>query len=132
MILPCCAWHIDVRERNNHSFNREAAEGDRTAFTLALFAADSAEPVMQVKGSAGKGGEALSVYEGETINIIPIETLMDSQNQTAATLMQTKLLAGLMKSVTVIIKNVPEDTGAWLTEQLKQAMSPKTTAAPAE
>ena len=82
--------------------------------------------MISVKGSAGKGGDVLSVYEGETLNVIPIETLMNDSDGTVASQLQMKLIAGLLKAITTVTKNVPEDTAKWITVQVQQMMNPST------
>jgi hypothetical protein len=77
-------------------------------------------------GSAGKGGEMVSVFEGEKVTAIPFEQLMDTQDTTAANQVQIQLMAGLMKGITVITKNVSEDTAVWIQTQIGQMMNPKT------
>ena len=60
------------------------------------------------------------------MNATPFEKLMDPNEQTTATQFQMKLLAGLLKVITVVTKNVPEDTAAWINEQIKTLMTPQT------
>ena len=74
-----------------------------------------------------KGGEFTSVFEGEDVNVIPFETLMDENDQTASAQLQMKMIAGLLKGITVVTKNVPEDTADWINTQIKQMMSTSTT-----
>ncbi len=108
------------------TLHTEPADGERTGFEVALYAGDSAAPMISVKGSVGKGGEVLSVYEGETLNVIPIETLMNDSDGTVASQLQMKLIAGLLKAITTVTKNVPEDTAKWITTQVQQMMNPST------
>lgn len=105
----------------------EAAEGERTNFTLDLYMGGAEQATLSFSGSAGKGGEFTSAFEGEDVNVIPIETLMDENDQTASAQLQMKMIAGLLKGITVVTKNVPEDTADWINTQIKQMMSPDTT-----
>ena len=105
----------------------ETAEGDRKNFTLELYMGGAGQPMMTFTGSAGKGGEIVSAFEGEDLNVIPIEQLMDENDQTVASQLQMKLIAGLMKGIVVVSKNVPEETATWINTQIKQMMSPGTT-----
>ena len=112
----------------------EAMEGERTRFALDMYMNGSDKPVISVTGSAGKGGEPVSVFEGEGITVIPMEKLMDTQDTTASTQLQMSMMAGIMKAITTLTKNVPEDTASWLTTQLATMMNPgaSTTTAPQE
>ena len=105
----------------------EAAEDGRSNFTLALYMGDAEQALITFTGSAGKGGELTSVFEGEELNAVPIEQLMDENDQTTASQFQMKLIAGLLKGITVVTKNVPEDTANWINTQIKQMMSPAST-----
>ena len=88
---------------------------------------------MSFSGSFGKGGELVSVFEGEKITVTPIEKLMDSESK-EATVFGTTMIAGILKTVMVVTKNVPEETGNWINMKIKEAMTPKTktTEAPQE
>ena len=111
----------------------EIAEEGQKNFAVELFANDSEKPLMTVTGKTVKGGEVVSTFEGEDITVIPFETLMNSDN--AATLGQISLTAtaNLLKAVTVLAKNLPEEAAAWLNAQVKQMMTqgmPGTTVLP--
>ena len=102
----------------------EPTESEGATFLLAMYYNDADKPLITFTGSAGKGGEMVSAFEGENLTVTPIETLMDPNNTTVAGQMQMKLMAGLLKCITVVTKNVPEDTAAWINAQIKQMMSP--------
>lgn len=104
----------------------EKTADERTNFQIGLFMGDAEKPVLSFSGSAGKGGETISVYEGEKLTAIPIENLMNDPEQTETSKLQMQLIAGLLKTVTVVAKNVPEETGNWISTKIKEAMTPKT------
>ena len=103
----------------------EAVEGERTKYTLDVFMNNAEQPLVNITGTAGKGGEAVSVYEGENITVLPFEELMKDTDGTASGKLQTTLLAGVLKAITVLTKNLPEDTATWLNKQVMQQMMPK-------
>ena len=105
-------------------FSAEKAEDDRTNFQFEVSFDDTGKPMFSFSGSFGKGGEPVSVFEGEKIKVIPAEKLMDSESTESAAL-GIKLLAGIMKTVMVVTKNVPEETGEWINAKIKELMSPK-------
>ena len=109
----------------------ENTADERTNFQISLFMGDAEQPAFSLSGSAGKGGEAISVYEGEKLTVVPIENLMNDTEQTETGKLQMQLMAGLLKAVTVVTKNVPEDAADWINNLIKQAMMPQTTAEPA-
>ena len=106
---------------------KETAEGERNNITLQLFMGDAGQALLTISGTAGKGGEITSVFEGEDVTVTPYETLMSTTDQTAASQFQVKLMAGLLKVISVVTKNVPEDTAAWINAQIKNMMTPQTT-----
>lgn len=108
----------------------EPVEGERVSFLADVYYGGTEKPLLTITGSAGKGGEIVSAFEGEKLNVIPFETLMDPENTTASGTLQMKLTAGLLKCITIVTKNVPEDTAEWINGQIKQMMSPKTPATP--
>ena len=103
----------------------EPAEDGRTAFDMKLFLSNDGQPMLEITGSAGKGGEIVSTFEGEKIKVIPIETLTSTTDKSTGSTLQVQLIAGLLKAVTVVTKNVPEDTAAWINAQISQMMNPK-------
>ena len=113
--------------------NTEKQEGGRTGFRFAVYFTGAEKPLLTLSGSFGKGGELISVFEGEKITATPAETLMDGES-TEASAFSMKMIAGVLKIVTVVSKNVPEETGKWISTKITEAMTPKTTTteAPAE
>ena len=102
----------------------ETMEGERTAFTLDMYMNGAEKPVISVTGSAGKGGEPVSVFEGEDITVIPLEKLMDTEDTTASSQLQMSMMGGILKAITTLTKNVPEDTADWLKAQIAAMMNP--------
>ena len=109
----------------------EAAEGERIGFTMDMYFGSTEKALLTITGSAGKGGEAVTVYEGESITAIPIEKLMDTQDTTTSGQLGMSLMANMLKSVSVLSKNLPEDTAAWVNAQVKALMNPGASDAPA-
>lgn len=104
----------------------EPVEGERTAFSFEVFMGDADKALLSLTGSAGKGGELLSVFEGEKITAVPVEQLMDESSTDSQKLAMT-LTASALKAITTLTKNLPEDTAAWLNKQIMQMMTPQTT-----
>ena len=109
----------------------EPVEGGRTKYSMDVFMDNAEQPVVNITGSAGKGGETVSVYEGEDVTVLPFETLMNDTDGTATGKLQVTLTANVLKAITVLAKNLPEDTATWLNKQVVQMMVPKKPAAPA-
>ena len=107
----------------------EATEDERTKYTLDVFMNNNEQPLVNITGSAGKGGETVSVYEGEDVTVLPFETLMNDTEGTASGKLQMTLTAGMLKAITTLTKNLPADTATWLNKQVMQMMMPKTTTA---
>ena len=105
----------------------EPVEGERTKYALDVFMNNTEQPLVNITGTVGKGGDAVSVYEGENVTTVPFETLMNDTDGTASGKLQMTLTAGVLKAITVLTKNLPEDTGIWLNKQIMQVMMPKTT-----
>ena len=104
----------------------EAAEGDRKNFTVDVFANDSEKALLTITGSAGKSEDKpVSVFEGENITVLPLEKLASGEDATVTGQLSLTATANLLKSVTVLAKNLPEDAAAWLNAQVKQLMVPK-------
>ena len=103
----------------------EAAEDDRTNFSMDLYFGGSDKKLLSITGSAGKGGEMVSVFEGEDLTVVPMEKLMDTQDTTASTQLSMTLMANLLKAVTVLTRNVPENTAEWINTQVTQMMNPQ-------
>ena len=64
------------------------------------------------------------VFEGEDITVTPVEKLMDESDTTAANQVQMAIMTGLMKGISTLSKNVPEETGKWLSQMLQQTLNP--------
>ena len=107
----------------------EATEDERTKYTLDVFMNNNGQPLVNITGSAGKGGETVSVYEGANVTVLPFETLMNDTEGTASGKLQMTLTAGVLKAITTLTKNLPADTATWLNKQVMQMMMPKTTTA---
>lgn len=105
----------------------EASEGERTKYFMDVFMNNGEKPLVSVIGSAGKGGEPVSVYEGEDVTILPFETLMNDTDGTASGKLQMTLTASALKAITVLTKNLPEETATWLSKQVMKQMMPKST-----
>ena len=104
----------------------EAAEGDRKNFTVDVFANDSEKALLTITGSAGKSEDKpVSVFEGENITVLPLEKLASGEDAAVTGQLSLTATANLLKSVTVLAKNLPEDAAAWLNAQVKQLMAPK-------
>ena len=102
----------------------EAAENERINFALDVFFGDSEKALLTVTGSAGKGGQAVSVFEGESITVVPFEKLMSTEDTTTSGQLSMTLAANALKAVTVLIKNLPAETAAWVNNQVKQMINP--------
>lgn len=113
--------------------NTEKQENDRSGIVFDLYFGNAEKPLLSFTGSFGKGGELVSVFEGEKITVNAAEKLMEADSKEAA-MLGTTLIAGIMKTVMVVAKNVPEETGNWITTKIRELMSPttKTTEAPTE
>ena len=98
-------------------------EGERTIYSIGLYADLNHMPVFRISGSAGKGGETVSVFEGEDLTVIPAEKLADDEDSIAEQL-QIKMLAGVLKSITVLTRNLPEEAASWVNTKIKEAMAP--------
>ena len=105
----------------------EPAEGDRTAFALELFFGNAEKPLFAVSGSAGKGGKLVSVFDGENVKTLPLESLMSSDNSTATSQLSMTMMAGMLKAVTTLTKNLPEESAAFVNNMVKQMMTPSST-----
>ena len=96
----------------------EGADTDRTQFALAVFMGDAEKALVSVTGSAGKGGEKVSAYDGDGITVIPFEKLMDGTDTSASTTLQMSMLNGVMQMINTLTKNLPEESASWLSSQL--------------
>ena len=96
----------------------EAAEGDRKNFAMNVFYGDEAETLLSINGTAGKGGEKFCTFEGDGITVIPVEKLGDSSDTSAYTQLMTGVQTGLMSALGTLMKNLPQESSAWLLQQL--------------
>lgn len=104
----------------------EAAEGDRKNFAVDVFANDSEKALLTITGSAGKSEDKLvSVFEGENITVLPLEKLASGEDAAVTGQLSLTATANLLKAVTVLAKNLPEEAADWLNAQVKQLMAPK-------
>ena len=115
---------VNVQGMPVRSHTVTTVDGERVNFSVEVFMMSMEKPMLAVTGSAGKGGELSAVYEGEDITVIPVEKLMDDSDTETATKLQTALMAGITKGFTVLVSNVPEDTGKWLSQMMVQMMNP--------
>ena len=106
------------------TFKTEGAGTERTSFALNVFIGDAEKALVSVTGSAGKGGETVSAYEGEGITVIPFEKLMDQTDTSAANSLQMSLMNGVMQAFSTLVKNVPEETASWLNSQMTNLIAP--------
>ena len=65
------------------------------------------------------------MFEGENITVLPLEKLASGEDAAVTGQLSLTATANLLKSVTVLAKNLPEDAAAWLNAQVKQLMVPK-------
>ena len=61
----------------------------------------------------------------EKFTVTAAEKLMDSESK-ENTLLGTTMIAGILKTVVVVTKNVPEETANWINTKIKEAMTPQT------
>ena len=107
-----------------HAATAKAEE--RVNFQAEVYLMNMEKAMLTVNGSAGKGGEPVAVYEGETMAVIQAEKLMDDTDTSLSAQMQSKLMAGIMQGLSVLMKNVPKETSQWLATSMQQMMTPST------
>ena len=90
--------------------------------------------LLTVTGSYGKGGSPVSVYEGDDITVTSLEDLKNDETGKATTPVKMMLSANAMMAVATLAKNLPDDTAAWIAEQVRKLVSssPKKTAPTSE
>ena len=88
-------------------------EANRKNFNMDVFFMGGEKPLLNISGTAGKGGEIVSVFEGEKIEVIPITKLMEGDQATMTTLSMTAV-TNLMKGVNTLTKNLPSETATWV------------------
>ena len=107
--------------------NTEAKEDGRIGFEMKLTIGNSEKPLLTVAGSYGKGGEPVSVFEGEGITVTPLEDLINDKTGEASTPILMTAAANAMTAVVALTKVLPADTSAWLMKQITQMMMPTKT-----
>ena len=106
----------------------EPAENERTQYSMEVFFGNSEKALLTIAGTAGKGGEKVSVFDGNDIKDLPVEKMFDSQDDPMASRQLTvSLMANGMKALNTLLKNLPDDSAAWLNSQLTQTMTRQTT-----
>ena len=60
------------------------------------------------------------------MTVIQAEKLMDDTDTSLSAQMQSKLMAGIMQGLSVLMKNVPKETSQWLATSMQQMMTPST------
>ena len=104
----------------------EPAGNERTQYSMDVFFGNTEKALLTITGTAGKGGETVSVYDGEGITAIPVEKLSDSKDTTATTQLYMSLMTNAMKAVSTLVKNLPDESATWVNSQLTQMMNPQT------
>ena len=99
-------------------------DGERTRFQSEVYMMNAEKPTVTISCSSGKGGEKVSVYEGEDITAVPFEQLMNPEDTTAATQLQVTMMSKLMEAMVTLQKNLPEDSAAGLAGIVTQMMNP--------
>ena len=84
--------------------------------------------LLSVSGTAGKGGTFLSAFEGEGIETIPFAKLSDASDTTTSGKLSMSMMASVLKAITTLTKNLPENSATWLNTQVTNAMNPATPA----
>ena len=107
--------------------NSTVRDDGRTGYTMKFFYGNPEKPLLTVTGSYGRGGAPVSVYEGDGITVTPIENLMNDETGKATTPVKMMLGANIMTALLTLTKNLPEDTSLWLTEQIRNMMTPSRT-----
>lgn len=104
----------------------EPAENERTQYSMEVFFGNTEKALLTITGTAGKGGETVSVFEGDGIGAIPVEKFSDGEDQTFTTQMTMTLATNALKAMNTLVKNLPDESAAWVNNQLTQLMNPKT------
>jgi len=99
-------------------------DGERENFQMEVFLFGAEKPLVTISCSSGKGGEMISAFEGESVTTVPYEKLADENDTTAANQIQMTLMGKLMQAITVLTKNLPEETATWLSSQIATLMNP--------
>ena len=104
----------------------EPTENDRVQYSAEMFFGNAEKPWLTISGTAGKGGEAISAYDGKDITAIPVEKFADAEDKSATTQLYITVMANFLKIRSTLVKNLPDDTAAWVNEQFTQMLSPGT------
>ena len=102
----------------------EAVENEQKVAQVEVFLMGMENPLVTVHCVSGKGGEFVSVFEGEDITTVTMEQLGSTEDTTLAGQLQMNLISGLMQGIMTLGQHVPEDTALWLNTQLANMMSP--------
>ena len=114
---------VTVQGMPVRSHTRTAREGERVNFEAEIYMMSMDKPMLTVKGSSGKGGEKVCVYEGEDVETVPFEKLM-SKDSTEMTTLQMTLVSRMLNAITVLSRKLPEDSAGMLTDLVKQTITP--------
>ena len=68
----------------------------------------------------------MDIDEAE-VKTLPLESLMSSDNSTATSQLSMTMMAGMLKAVTTLTKNLPEESAAFVNNMVKQMMTPSST-----
>lgn len=93
----------------------ETVKEDGQEYKMEVCMNGSEKPVITVTGTAGKGGEIVTAFEGDTLK--PIDaTVFEDAKASQTTMMSLTMMAGAnaLKAVVALSKNLPEETGTWL------------------
>lgn len=110
----------------------EPTENERMQFSMEVFFGNSEKALLTITGTAGKGAETVSVYDGEGIGTIPVEKLLDSENSAVGRGLTVTLGANAIKAMTTLIGHLPEDSAAVLWQLITPAQNTQTAIPQAE
>ena len=98
----------------------ETVKEDGRDYLIEIHMNGSADPVLTITATSGKGGELVSVFEDETLKPIDVGTLQNGAQaqETTRTLTMT-LAANLLKAVVALSKILPEEAGQWVLTQVQ-------------
>ncbi len=118
-------WNIKSQETSAiiHA-KTEKAEDERINYSLDVYMGSTEKPMISVSGSAGKGGETVSVFEGENVTVIPMTDLMNPQDTTVSDQLTGTMAFSLLRAVTVLTGKLPEDSANWINTQVSAMMNP--------
>ena len=104
----------------------EPMGNDRVQFSVEVFYDNIEKALLTISGTAGKGGDAVSVYDGKGITTVPVEKVADTEDKSTTAQLYISVIANFLKIRSTLVKNLPEDTAAWVNEQFSQMLSPGT------